>query len=285
MKILVTGGTGFLGKHVIRDLKNEGHELFCLTRKKSKNSDFNWISWEDLNNLKTEKIDYIVHCAGVINSTEEQMYEGNISITQKLVDFNKSKDSESAFIYISTVSAINKLGKYGELKRKCEEIVMTQSKWMILRPSLIFGEGDDKNVNDLIKWVSYSPIIPVFGGEEIKLQPLYVKDLSKGISKIISGSGEWGKRYTFGGPVQISMVNMLKIIQRQKKRFNILVPIPIPLLRFLINCAHKIFPFLKLPVQQINGLHKHEMWDTSDITKDLSLKLTSFEDAVKDMNL
>jgi len=153
--------------------------------------------------------------------------------------------------------------------------------WTILRPSLVYGLGDKKNIGTLIKFIKLSPITPVFK-ENICLQPLHVKDLVSTILKLTSGIGK-NKIYTLAGPnLEKYSEIVIKIIKATKSR-TVIIPISLKTFQLLIKVASKLIYFYRFPVQQISGLSNHPPWDISLAQKELEFNPLKFDDGIAEV--
>jgi UDP-glucose 4-epimerase len=227
MKILVTGGTGFLGKSVVKELlKDSTNEVTILIRNISKKIyDLEYIVI-DLCNLekvleKVKGFDVIYHFAGNVRTpdsdTLEHHYRGNVLTTFNLLQachINKIKK----FIFVSSGevygdfnnhlnNAIKEDGKknpnneYGKSKllaeKCCEQFSKSSSVFVtIIRPSYIYGYGQNKNrlLPLLLKQALIDKKItlkPFFGGNDY----IYIKDVTRGI--ILLGNKDSKKKIEY----------------------------------------------------------------------------------------
>ena len=243
--VLLIGASGFIGKNLKNVLKNQ-YEVIEFDRKK--------YSLNQLSNFLAENnIDLIINAAGKINGGLNELKQGNVLIVDKIIAALTKLDSGIRLIHLSSVSAVNPINNYGFTKSEGEQVIMSSDykNWTILRPTLIYGAGDSKNIGSIIKLASISPILPVFVGENIKLQPLFVEDLAKYIIAIILTNNFNGKAYTVGGLKQYSLVELVKII----KPSLMIIPIPISFVHLVIKFG-KIFLPERFIFTQISTLDR-----------------------------
>ena len=149
MKLAITGGTGFVGAHVIDAALAAGHEIRALTRREQAPRDrVTWIagSLDDRAALKllVEDADALIHIAGVINAPDAEGFEqGNVAGTLATLAA-ATAGGVRRFIHVSSLAAREpKLSLYGASKARAEELVESSGlDWAIVRPPAVYGPGD-----------------------------------------------------------------------------------------------------------------------------------------------
>jgi nucleoside-diphosphate-sugar epimerase len=157
MRIVVTGTTGKLGSEVMKALP----KAIPFFR-------------EDFNSpeAKLKDADIIIHIAGCIRGSFEELYHGNVATTEILL---KNAPKLKRFIYISTAV---EFGDYCLTKRSAEKRVKESGKsYIILRPTIIIFDDDDRSLNKLFKLIKRFPVVPLLGGGDNLMQPVYYKDV------------------------------------------------------------------------------------------------------------
>jgi nucleoside-diphosphate-sugar epimerase len=147
--IALTGGTGFLGGHVLDRLVAAGHKVRALARRPQKaRKDVVWIAG-DLENPGDlcGDADAVVHIAGVVNADAATFDKGNRAGTETMLAAAQATDV-ARFVHISSLSAREpQLSNYGASKRAAEDaVVASPLDWRIVRPPAIYGPGDTDNL-------------------------------------------------------------------------------------------------------------------------------------------
>jgi nucleoside-diphosphate-sugar epimerase len=153
MRIGVTGGTGFVGSHLIDAALAAGHQVKALTRREQPERDnLEWIagSLEDRNALHqlVTDTDAIVHVAGVINAPDKAGFDkGNVEGALAMLAA-ATAGGVHRFIHVSSLAAREpKLSLYGASKCRSEELVMRSGlDWAIVRPPAVYGPGDKETL-------------------------------------------------------------------------------------------------------------------------------------------
>lgn len=146
--LAVTGGTGFVGRHVLRMAVNQGFDVRALTRGwKPPEDEIAWIDGALDRPESLEKLcvgaDAVIHVAGLINGDRKAFERVNVAGTAAIVDAAR-RAGVRRFVHISSLAAREpELSAYGWSKAKSERIVAASGlDWTIIRPPAIYGPGD-----------------------------------------------------------------------------------------------------------------------------------------------
>ncbi|MGZ3615078.1 MAG: NAD-dependent epimerase/dehydratase family protein [Thermodesulfobacteriota bacterium] len=208
MKALVTGGTGFIGSHLVEALLQRGTRVRCLLRKKS---DLKWLAGLPIevafgdcgDNTSLEEavkeVNQIFHLAGVTKAvTENTYFEVNALGTENLIRAClKNNPQIQKFIYLSSQAAAGPcrngdkkresdscepVSAYGRSKRRGEELALAfadKIPLLILRPCAVYGPRE-KDIYTFFKLLSRK-IKPCLSGEDQHMSLCYVEDIIKAI--------------------------------------------------------------------------------------------------------
>ena len=146
--LAVTGGTGFVGRHLLRMALGEGYDVRALTRGwKPPEADIAWVDGaldrpDSLLKLASGA-DAIIHIAGLINGDRQAFDRVNVGGTAAMIDAAR-KAGVRRFIHISSLAAREpELSAYGASKAKSEKLVAASGlEWTVIRPPAVYGPGD-----------------------------------------------------------------------------------------------------------------------------------------------
>lgn len=213
MKILVTGGTGFIGYHLLQRLLSGGHQIRGLIRKTSRvpidlqpHIDWYYGELRDLASLRAacQGQEIIIHLAGVIKSPKPNLfYQINLDGTERLLKaFREQKSTKGRFIYISSLAAggpsksrvpmtedspAAPVSHYGRSKYAAEEALRKTAgelKRIIIRPCTVYGPGDRETLH-FFKIARFH-IIPQIGWHRKLISMIHVEDLVQIIYRSLS---------------------------------------------------------------------------------------------------
>ncbi|TSD02222.1 MAG: NAD-dependent epimerase/dehydratase [Parcubacteria group bacterium Athens0714_24] len=249
-----------MGSHLVKALKKMNHEVISFRGDISKKV-----------NLKiSPKIDVVIHLASVINKRNKNIYnEVNIRGTKNIIEFCKENNA-GRFIFLSSIKVLSSLNDpYAVSKREAEKIVTGSGlPYIILRPSMIYGPGDKKNLGFLLKIAKFTPLMPLLN---FRLQPIFVDDIIKII--VACFNLHPGQVFNIVGPETISFENLLKTIKSLRYKFFI---ISMPSFFSFIIKLFSFLPFSPLTPWQVKSLFSDEIFDGCAWSEIFSVKPTLF---------
>lgn len=182
MRLAITGGTGFVGSHLIEAALAAGHSIAALTRREQPPRDnVDWIagSLEDRDSIRrvVTDADAVIHVAGVINAPDAAGFDkGNVEGTLSMLAA-ATAGGVHRFIHVSSLAAREpKLSLYGASKARAEELAMRSGLDLaIVRPPAIYGPGD-KETLEIFKMAKLGMLLMPPAG---RLSLIHVQDLAQ----------------------------------------------------------------------------------------------------------
>lgn len=242
MKVLVSGGSGFLGQAITKVLLKKGHSVKILGRNAQKIksiflNDPVEAAQGDVTVPETllkvmEGIDVVVQCAQFPNHPVENRRRGytywkidaiGTENLAKAAQTNKVKH----FIYLSGAGTDSKKteGWYRAKWYAEQSIHGCGLPATILRPSWVYGPKD-KSLNRLIAQIKYLPIFPLIGSGKNHVQPIFIDDLAEVVALCVSTAGDKDRIFDVGGPQELTFKTMMKIVLKVLGKKRIILPIP-----------------------------------------------------------
>lgn len=197
----VTGATGFVGKHLVRELIDQGFHVRALTRRpQPATENITWIVG-DLENRPAlsklvDKADMFFHLAGLIKARKTQeFYHVNSQSVTTLLEILLNSTARPHFILLSSLVARERhLSSYAESKRRGEEALIKGAgplPWTILRPPGIYGP-EDRETLKIFKAISWH-IGPMPGGSTNRSAWIYAPDLARAMISVAGNQACFGQ--------------------------------------------------------------------------------------------
>lgn len=258
--VTVFGGSGFVGRHVVRALARRGYRIRVAVRRPDLAGflqpigGVGQISFVQANlryrqsvDRAVEGSDHVINCVGVLFETGRNTFDA-------VQDFGARAVAEAAravgakLTHISAIGADeNSASSYARTKARGEAAVLrTVPDAVILRPSIVFGP-EDGFFNKFATMARYAPVLPLIGGGNTKFQPVYVNDVAEAVARSVDGVIERGRIYELGGPEVLSFRQCLELMLRVTDRKNPLVSLPFGIAS-LIGSVASLIPFVKPPL-------------------------------------
>ena len=185
MRILVTGGSGFVGRAVVGQLRASGHDVRILSRRRpAPECGADWSAGSILEPDSLSQafigVDAVVHLVGIISEIGGQTYERvHVEGTVNVLDGARSA-GVSRVVHMSALGTRpDARSRYHRSKWEAEQRVRESGlEWTIFRPSLIYGPGDGF-VTLFARMARVSPVLPVIGPGTNQLQPVAVEDVAR----------------------------------------------------------------------------------------------------------
>lgn len=266
MAILITGAKGFIGSRLAILLKEHGSDIVFFEGDIANRSQV--LGWRTNKN-----IDQVIHLANVTNKKYSQIFRDvNIEGTRNIVDYCK-KNKIERLIFLSSLKVLSRLSNpYNESKREAEKIIIASGvPYIILRPSMVFGPGDRKNIGFLLKIAKILPLLPGLG---FRLQLVYVDDLAK--MMIASLKIESGQVINIAGQT-VSFADLLKSLKGFGYKFFI---VSWPKFFALILKTAGRLGLMPMPAWQVDSLLADEIFDESNWHKIFNIKETSLREGL-----
>jgi len=278
MKVLVAGGTGFIGSHLCRALAEAGHEVTALSRSPAQTPEGVESAVGDVtapNSIASavDGQDAVVNLVALSPLFEPK--GGNVmhdrihrAGTENLVRAAESADVDR-FVQLSALGADpNGDTAYIRAKGAAERIVEESDlDWTVFRPSVVFGEGGEfvpftKRLKKL-----FAPLVPLYplpGGGKTRFQPIHVDDLVSMIVESLAGDAHVGEIYEIGGPERLTLRTVTQLVYEAERNGVTIVPLPMPLARIGLGVLGAV-PGFPMGSDQYRSLQFDNTTDDNDV--------------------
>ncbi len=243
--VTVFGGSGFLGRHVVRALANRGYRIRVAVRRPALSGYLQPMGrvgqihavqanlrYPDSVAAALRDADVGINLVGLMLERGRQRFDALMSDGAETVALAASA-AGAPLVHISSLSADpNSPSHYARTKGEGEQRVRAAaSTAIVVRPSVVFGPEDDF-FNRFAAMSRLAPALPLLGGGHTRMQPVFAGDVAEGIAKAVDGDLKPGTTYEFGGPDVHTFKELMEFVLATIGRRRLLLPVPFGVMKF-----------------------------------------------------
>lgn len=221
-RIVVTGGTGFVGSHVVAKLSAAGHDVIVLTRRRDRARDL--LLLPTVRVVEADPYDpavlasWLGHASVAINLVGTLHARGRDTFERVHVEFPRTLVAACRtagvlrFVHISALGAEADAASAYQRSKAAGEAIVAESglAWTIFRPSVIFGRGDTF-LTLFAKLVQAFPVIPL-AAAQARFQPVFVGDVAACVAHAVVDDDTIGERYALCGPKVYTLEELVRYV-------------------------------------------------------------------------
>ncbi|GJE26675.1 complex I NDUFA9 subunit family protein [Methylobacterium organophilum] len=236
--VTIFGGSGFLGRHVVRALAKRGYRIRVAVRRPDLALFLQPLGkvgqivavqanlrYPESIRRAVEHSDVVINLVGILQQSGGQSFDR--VQTQGAGEIARAAAAIGArMVHVSALGAdANSASLYLRSKALGEaEVLAARPEAVIFRPSLVFGPGDSF-FNRFAKLGTMLPVLPL-AGAETKMQPVFVGDVAEAIARAVDGEAKAGTVYELGGPEVASLEHLIRYMLEVTMRRRIVLPLP-----------------------------------------------------------
>ena len=279
--ILVLGANGFTGKFVCLELKKRGINFVANLRP---NTNVDWMLMNGISyrfadiNKKDQLKKVLKDCSGILNISSIGF--GNAPDVVKACEEIGVKRA----VFISTTSIFTYLNTNSKKTRlEAERFIMQSSlDWTILRPTMIFGTPEDRNIIRLINWIYKYPLLPIFGNGKSLQQPVYVKDVAWSAVEVLNNNKTIKNDFNISGKVHLSYNEMIKVISKNLNKKIFKLYLPLFLFAKIFKILERVGIKLAIKSEQIIRINENKSFSYAKALEVFGYDPMHFDDVIKE---
>lgn len=298
MKVFVTGASGFVGEEILAQLHGARHAIRILARypQSSRVRQLATLYGAEIHpgdvteaaSLRggLRDIDAVIHLVGIISEMGRNTFENVHTLGTRNIVAAAREAGVKRFVHMSALGTRpDSAARYHRSKWAAEEIVRGSGlDWTIFRPSIIYGPKDHF-VNLFAKITRFSPVLPVIGDGQSKLQPVPVTDVAACFVKVLVEPKSIGRTFDLCGADILSFEEVLDAIMDVMGRKRGKLHLPPALARFQASLFEFIFPALLRKASPLNRdqlvmLGEDNVGNAQPANELFGLKPVSFRDGI-----
>lgn len=298
MQVLVTGGTGFVGRAVLAALAEAGHRARILVRRPAaprvralaERFPVEVVAGDvlapDTLRAAMPGCEAVVHLVGIISEVGRNTFENAHTVATRNVVAAARVGGVERLVHMSALGTRpNAVSRYHQTKWAAEEAVRASGlNWTIFRPSLIYG-AEDHFTNLFATLARWSPVLPVMGPGTGRLQPVSVQAVALAFVRALTEPAAVGRTFDLCGPERLTFEEVLDTILEVTGRRRWKLHVPLGLARFQAFVLELVFPRLlrraaPLNRDQLVMLQEDNVGDPAPANALLRLPVESFRDGL-----
>ncbi|MFN3658440.1 MAG: complex I NDUFA9 subunit family protein [Pseudolabrys sp.] len=255
--VTVYGGSGFLGRHVVRALAKRHYRIRVAVRRPELAGHLQplgrvgQIHAVQANlrdtasvNAAARDADVLINLVGILFERGRQRFDAVHTYGAEQVALAATAQG-ARMVHVSAIGADeNSTAHYARSKAAAEKLVLSaQPRAVVMRPSIMFGPEDDF-FNRFAALARMSPVLPLIGGGLTRFQPVFVGDVAAAIADAVDGNARAGAIYELGGPDVRTFKELMQYVLATIERKRLLVPMPF----FVAKAQASVLQFLPKPL-------------------------------------
>jgi len=235
-QLVILGGTGFVGSHLVPRLAADGHHIVLLSRNREQHRELGVLPQvcvrsaevynDDVLRRELAGADAVINLIGILNPSGKHTFQrAHVDLTKRLIA--ACHDSGVARLHqMSSLKAGQGLSQYLKTRGEAESLVKASGlDWTIYQPSVIFGAGDGL-VSRFVALLRRMPMLPL-ARAKAHMAPTWVGDVAEAIARCV-GSDKLGQRRCFElyGPDVLTLSEIVRAIRDTAGLRTPVIPLP-----------------------------------------------------------
>jgi uncharacterized protein YbjT (DUF2867 family) len=291
MRVFLTGGTGFVGQELLKQLRGAGHNVSCLVREgpaavladlaglKKLTGDI-----ADPASLrgKLDGIDAVINLVGIIRefpsrgiTFERIHYEGSKNVIDEAL-----RAGVKQFLQMSALGTrYGAKARYHQTKYMAEQYLKQSGlEYSIFRPAVIFGPAD-KSINLMAKIIKTSPVFPVIGNGRNSWQPVALENVAQGFVAALNNPKARNKTYEVAGTKAMEYNQVIDVIAEVLGKKILKIHQPVYLVKPIVGIMQR-FSFFPLTLDQLIMFQEDNVCDAGPFFREFGISPIEFREGI-----
>ena len=237
--VTVFGGTGFLGRRVVRHLRNQEFSVRIASRHPEHGQELFGIADPRLQSVEADVrdeqsvvaaiagVDAVVNAVSLYVERGEETFHSVHVASARRVAVQAQRVGIRQLVHVSGIGS-DPRSRSLYIRKRGEGELAVQAAFtnaIVIRPAVMFGP-DDAFLTTILKLLKRLPIYPMFGSGQTRLQPAYVEDVAEAIVRAIQRTETNTVTFECGGPQIYTYEELLRVVAREARLKRILIPVP-----------------------------------------------------------
>lgn len=283
MKVALVGGSGFIGRATVARLLADGHEVVVISRSASRRALPGVIAIDaDAMNVPASAlvgVDALVNLVGIKMPKGDNDFARAHERTVVALITAAEHAGITRFVHVGVVSPPGASGPYHDSKRRGDQLVRDSGlHWTIVRPSVVYGPGDDM-LTHLVEQIREAPVFPIPGGALGPLMPVDVRDVAEAIARALVREAAIGRAYDVVGPEPLDVRQLVGRVAAAIELPTFAPTVPLVVMRPLAALAERVLANPPVTTSQLVMLRTGLPGDGEAAARELDLVPRPLSDA------
>jgi uncharacterized protein YbjT (DUF2867 family) len=283
MRLLVLGGSGFLGGYLLREAARRGHQAVALARSPAAARTVAARGARplagDLDDARRLDEDFAAAGCEALVCLASLAFGHGPAIVAAAEEAGLRRA-----VFVSTTAVTTTLHPPTRQIRLTAEQQIRGSglDWTILRPTMIYGDAGDRNLSRLLVRLSRAAVLPVPAVGGYLHQPVHVADVAGAVLTVLECPAAAGALYTVAGPEPFPFAELLGTCARAVGSRTRFLSVPLPPLVLLARCYERFSRHPRIRAEQLQRLAEDKAFAIDDAVRDLGYAPRPFADGIAD---
>lgn len=276
--ILVTGATGYTGPFVVEALIGAGLRVRALVRSEARAQIVLRMGAETVpGDLEDER-----SLLDALEGVDTLVAVSHIRYARALVRACATRGVTRG-IFFSSTRRSSKVASQTVREVVDGEAGVLESglDYTLLRPTMIYGPGDDRNISRIRRHVETHRFLPVFGSGERAQQPVFVLDVAEAVPQVIRRTATIRKTYTLAGPRAMSYLGIVDSIAAASSRWVVKVYLPIRATAGVVAVYERFARVPRITAEQVRRFEEDKAFDIGEARQDFGFSPVPFEQGLR----
>ena len=278
--IAITGATGFTGRHVVEEARRQYPDasIRCLVRSEAGAAD---MERRGVSHVRGDLHDE-ASLARLFDGADTLLNVASLGFPWVDTLFGAvGRATLRRGVFVSTTAILTTLPVRSKPVREHGERLVQSSglDWTILRPTMIYGTPDDRNIIRLIRLIDRVPVIPIVAPDALQ-QPVHVADVARAVVDVLRFPSTIGHSYNIAGQEPLTLRALFAQTAAALGRRRLFLPVPLAPIRAGVRLYGALAAHPRLKVEQVDRLGEHKAFRYDEAGCDFGYAPRSFADGI-----
>jgi uncharacterized protein YbjT (DUF2867 family) len=281
VRLLVIGGSGFLGGYVLREAARRGHQAVALARSESAAAAVTALGAVPVRGDLADELSLAdafptARCDVLVNLASLGFGHAPAIVAAA------ERAAIPRAVFVSTTAVTTTLAATSRRVRLAAEqqIRTSDLAWTILRPTMIYGDPGDRNLSRLLPVLRRAPVLPVPGGGHLQ-QPVHAADAAEAVLAAAERPAAAGRSYDVAGPEPLTFTELLRTAARAVASRTRFVPVPLSPVVAAARGYELLSRNPRIRVEQLRRLAEDKAFAIDDAVRDLGYAPRPFAEGIR----